>query len=93
LDERYPWGYLLSSAAYAIRSTFHNTLNATPGKMCFGRDMVLPINFVADWGATEQQSQKELVRKNNRDNSSRINHDYKVGDKLLMKKPGKHLKN
>jgi hypothetical protein len=30
---------------------------------------------------------------NNRiQNSSRISHDYKVGDKILLKKPGKHLR-
>jgi hypothetical protein len=50
LDERDPWGPFLSSAAYAIRSTFHTTLKATPGQLVFGRDMVMPINFVADWG-------------------------------------------
>jgi hypothetical protein len=27
-----------------------------------------------------------------RENASRISHDYKVGDKILLKKPGKHLR-
>ena len=47
---------------------------------------------MADWGAIEQQRQKEMGRNNRRENSSRINHDYKVGDKILLKKPGKHLR-
>jgi hypothetical protein len=50
MDEKDPWGPFLASAAYAIRSTFHTTLKATPGKLVFGRDMVLPIKFMADWG-------------------------------------------
>jgi hypothetical protein len=29
---------------------------------------------------------------NRRENVSRISHDYKVGDKVLLKKPGKHLR-
>jgi transposase InsO family protein len=59
MDEKDPWGPFLSSDAYAIRSTFHTTLKATPGKLVFGRDMVLPIKFMADWGgAIEQQHQK-----------------------------------
>jgi hypothetical protein len=58
LDDKDPWGAFLSSAAYAIHSTFHTILKATPGQLVFGRDMVLPINFMADWGATEQQRQK-----------------------------------
>jgi hypothetical protein len=54
----------------------------------FGRDMVLPIQFMADWGAIEQQRQKEMAHNNRRENASRISHDYKV----LLKKPGKHLR-
>jgi hypothetical protein len=42
LDDKDPWGPFLSSAIYAIRSTFHTTLNATPGQLVFGRDMILP---------------------------------------------------
>jgi hypothetical protein len=54
--------------------------------------MVLRIQFIADWGAIEQQRQKEMGRNNRRENDSRISHDYKVGDKVLLKKPGKHLR-
>jgi hypothetical protein len=58
MDEKDPCGPFLSSAAYAIFSTFHTTLEVTPGKLVFGRDMVLPIKFMADWGAIEQRRQK-----------------------------------
>jgi hypothetical protein len=53
-----------------------------------------PKKFMADWGggAIEQQRQKEMGRSNRRQNASRISHDYKVGDKILLKKPGKHLR-
>jgi hypothetical protein len=54
--------------------------------------MVLPIKYMADWGEIEQQRQKEMGRNNKRENASRISHDYKVGDKILPKKPGKHLR-
>jgi hypothetical protein len=58
----------------------------------FGRDMVLPKNFMVDWGAIGQQHQTEMARNNRRENASRISHDYKVGDKVLLKKSGKHLR-
>jgi hypothetical protein len=58
MDEKDPWGPFLASAAYAIRSIFHTTLKATPGHLVFGRDVVLPITFMADWVAIEQQRQK-----------------------------------
>jgi hypothetical protein len=92
MEDKDPWGPFLSSDAYAIRSTFHTTLKSTPGKLVFGRDMVLPIKFMADWGEIEQQRQKEMGRNNRIENASRISHDYKVGDKVLLKKPGKHLR-
>jgi hypothetical protein len=91
MDEKDPSGPFLASDSYAIRSTFHTTLKATPGQLVFGRDMVLPIKFMAHWGVIEQQRQKEMGRNNRRDNASRIRHDYKVGDKIILKKPGKHL--
>jgi hypothetical protein len=92
MDEKDSWGPFLASAGYAIRSTFHTTLKSTPGQLVFGRDMVLPIKFMADWGGIEQQRQKEMGRNNRRENASRISHGYKVGDKILLKKPGKHLR-
>jgi hypothetical protein len=63
-------------------------LKATPGQLVFGRDMVLPINFVADWGSIEQQRQNEMAHNNTIENASRINHDYKV----ILEKSGKHLR-
>jgi hypothetical protein len=66
MDEKDPWGLFLASDAYAICSTFHTTLKAKLGQLVFGRDMVLPINFMADWGGIEQQRQKEMGRSNRR---------------------------
>jgi hypothetical protein len=66
LDGKDPWGPFLSSAAYEICSTFHTTIKETPGKFVFGRYMVLPITLMADWGAIEQQQQKEMASNNRR---------------------------
>jgi hypothetical protein len=33
-----------------------------------------------------------MARNNRTENAFRINHDYKVGDKVILKKPGKHLR-
>jgi hypothetical protein len=77
MDEKDPWGQFLASAAYVIRRTFHTRVKATPGQSVFGRDMVLPITFMADWGAIEQQRQTEMGRNNKIENASRISHDYK----------------
>ena len=50
LDEENPWEPFLSSCcAWAIRSTYHTILQASPGQLIFGCDMLLPIQFKADW--------------------------------------------
>jgi hypothetical protein len=51
----------------------------------------LPEVLTVDWLAIEQQRQTEMGRNNRIENASRISHDYKVGDKVLLKKSGKHL--
>jgi hypothetical protein len=33
-----------------------------------------------------------MARNNRRENASRVTHDYKVGDEVLLKKPGNHLR-
>ena len=39
----------LDNAAWAICSTYHTVLKASPGAAIFGRDMLFDIPFVADW--------------------------------------------
>ena len=60
LDAMNPWGPYLNAAAYAIRSTYHTTLEATPAQLVFGSDMVLPIRFVTDWAVLAERNQKEM---------------------------------
>jgi hypothetical protein len=39
----------IDNAAWAIRSTYHTVLKASPGAAIFRRDMLFDIPFVADW--------------------------------------------
>jgi len=39
----------LTNASWAIRSTYHTVLKASPGAAIFGRDMLFDIPFIADW--------------------------------------------
>lgn len=89
LDASDPWDEFLTAAAFAIRSTHHTTLQASPAQLVFGRDMFLPINFVADWTRIQQQKKKKIEESNQRENKTRIPHKYKRGDKVLLTTPGK----
>ena len=88
LTGRDPFGSVLSAAAYAIRSTYHTTLEATPAELVFGRHMLLPIQFKADWEAIRAKRQALIDENNARENSRRIAHTYKVGDKVSKQRPG-----
>ena len=82
------WEPFCTAVAYAIRSTYHTTLQATPGQLVFGRDMILPIKHKADWAMIAQRKQDIINKSNRRENSKRVRHEYKPGDKVLLEKPG-----
>jgi hypothetical protein len=84
LDATDPWSSFLASAAFAIRSTYHTTLGASPGQLVFGRDMLLPIKFKANWAEIKARRQDEIRRNNEQENKGRKSYDYKVGDRILL---------
>ena len=88
LEEDRPFDEFLTATAYALRSTYHTTLGASPGQAVFGRDMILPIKFKTDWALIEQRKQKSIDQSNANENKKRIKHDYQVGDKVLLHKTG-----
>ena len=88
LDETDPFGPFLSGASWAVRSTHHTILKATPGQSAFGRDMLLGIQFKADWATTARRRQEAINKSNAHENASRTDHNYKVGDYALVQKPG-----
>ena len=85
LDEEDPWAGMLTAVMFATRATYHITLKATPMQLVFGRDTVLNTKFEADWKLIKQNKQKLIHLNNQRENSKRSAHNYKVGDKVLFK--------
>jgi hypothetical protein len=74
----------LDNAAWAIRSTYHTVIKASPGAAIFGQDMLFDIPFVADWRKIGQRRQSLTDRGNQRKNSIQIDYNYKVEDKVLV---------
>jgi hypothetical protein len=83
-----PFWSFISAASWAIRSTYHTTLQATPGQLIFGRDMLLSIPFRADWAHIKIRKQGLINKGVLRENDTRIQHKYNVGDNVLLDKPG-----
>ena len=78
------WPNILASVAFAIRSTHHSTLGASPAQLVFGRDMVLPLQFVAEWEYIRTRKQEAIDKSNLRENKKCVDWDYKIGDFVLI---------
>ncbi|KAL3801987.1 LOW QUALITY PROTEIN: hypothetical protein HJC23_010331, partial [Cyclotella cryptica] len=82
----------LTNAECAIRSTYHTVLKASPGAAIFGRDMLFDVPFLADWTKIGEHRQHQTDLNTKRENCSRHDWDYKVGDQILLRKDGILLK-
>lgn len=82
-----PFAGLVSAVGFAIRSTYHTTLQSTPGQLVFGRDMIFPIQHLADWQLIKNRKQLLIDKNNARENAKRVDHDYAVGDRVLIYSP------
>ncbi len=78
----------LTNAAWAICSTYHIVLKASPSAAIFERDMLFDIPFIADWTKIGEHWQLLKDCNTSHENESRIDYDYKVGQKVLIRKEG-----
>jgi hypothetical protein len=88
LEDDNPFIYFLQSAAWAIRSTFHTTLQASPYQIVFGRDMIHNVAFKANWDSIRRRKQKLINKLNEKENKSCLPYEYKIGDQVLVATPG-----
>ena len=77
---------------FAVRATYHTPLQASPMQLVFGLDNILNFKHVSDWEHIRQRKQLRINHNNKRENMRRNNHQYKVVDKILVrrKKNSKH---
>jgi hypothetical protein len=78
----------LTDAAWAIRSTYHAVLKASPGAAIFGQDMLFDIPFISDWKKIGEHRQLLTDHSTSRENEGRIDYNFNVGQKVLIWKEG-----
>jgi transposase InsO family protein len=83
-----PWAEVLSSVAWAVRTSYHSTLLATPAQLVFGRDMLFNMKKAINWKLISENKRKQIAYDNERENAGRIAHTYKIGDEVLRLKRG-----
>ncbi len=62
----------LADAPWAICSTHHTVLKASPGAAIFGQDMLFDIPFIADWKIIVDHRQRLTDLNTARENGGRI---------------------
>ena len=55
IDNNDPWSGILAATMFAVRATYHTTLQASPMQLVFGQDAILKIKHVADWEHIRQR--------------------------------------
>ena len=59
---------ILTNVSWAIRSTYHTVLKASPGAAIFGRDMLFNIPYIANWKKIGYYRQHQTDLNNKREN-------------------------
>ena len=70
--------------AFAIRSSVHSISGHSPAELVFGRDMIVHCKAMVDWNVIMSRYRSDQVRNNARENRTRIAHEYKVNDLLMV---------
>ena len=84
MDEDNPWEGILDATMFAIRATYHTTLQATLSQLVFGQDAILNVQFEANWNLIYERKQR-IIRKNNEaENAKRILHTNHINDKQVL---------
>ena len=75
-----------ATAAFAVQSMYHCNLRTIPGQLFFGRQMTLPINHLANCRFILQRKQGKIEKDILCKNSTRIDHNYRVGNHTMVRK-------
>ena len=81
-----PWSSILATTIFAVQITYHTILQAYPMQVGLSQDAILNIEHIADWEHIWQRKQLRINHNNKQENMRRNNHQYKVGDKILVKR-------
>ena len=81
-----PWASILASTVFTIRTTVHTTTHQhSPAQLEFERDSILNTHHKADWQLVKSRKQTLINKGNDRNNCSRLPHEYNIGHKMILK--------
>ena len=77
----------MTPCACAIKFAYHTTLKAMLGLLVYGCDMLLPINFNADWALRERQKRLSTNDSDREGNNKEFNMN-----KYFLQYPGIYIR-
>ena len=92
MDYLDPFGSIQASVAWAVRSSYNNSTDATPAQLVFGRDMMFNLSTLVNWKDLSIKKQALVDKANLRENRNRVDHDYQVDDLVYITKDGIYKK-
>ena len=87
-----PWSEILVSIAYAVWCSYHSTLQATPGQLVFGRNMLLDINFRPNYKEIWLMKKTNINYNNKCENAKRVQYDYEIVHHTYILRNGNYRK-
>ena len=84
VDKNDPWTGIISAVAFEICSTTNRQKCHSTGQLIFGRDMIPLIKHTVDWELIHQKKQIQINKDNIYKNRHIIDHEYKVGDNVML---------
>ena len=80
LNNKEPFIDILCAYAWAIHSTVHTTLKASPAQVVFGRDMLFILSFKVHWKDLLDNRKRVLLQNNEREKYLHKDHVWRVGE-------------
>ncbi|OWZ02754.1 Pol Polyprotein [Phytophthora megakarya] len=85
------WRKVIYYAAFAVRASYHSILNASPGQLVFGQDMISRQLHDANRSYVSKRRFNAILADNDRENDKRLEHFYKASDQVILRIP-KHFR-
>ena len=78
------WSGNISAAAFKTLSTPNRLKVYSPGQLAVVHDMILRIKYKAGWELIRHRNQAQNNKDNIHKNIKRVDHNYKVIDKVML---------
>ncbi len=84
---------LIQACAFALRATSPARGTYSPAQLAFGHDLIFQQKVLIDWERLKTVRLKDAIDNNKKENKKRLDHEYKVSDKVLLVLKNYELRN